>query len=363
VRLICGHCGHINPSGASFCEQCDEYLDWTAVEARDEQVPATPGPLPPAQSAPPRQDAPTRDDSPVSTAVIAEPTRTCPRCATGNPLERRFCRRCGQWLVPASDVPAAPERPWRSWWQRLVGPLNRADRAAYRRSLSPVTRAFRAALLVLLVVVLVVVLAGVAGNPIGLLRDLVQSRLGSGKLTADTWSVAPLPGSRRTGPSAATVPNLEDGIRHTVWAVDWRRNGADAAEKAACAGLPTDPTTGFLVSMRTPRDVREIGFEAGGIGDLPAADSEPQAAGTQPQAGPSSWLPQVVMLRWTVVDGDAARQECQRETLDPTTTLQRFRVTAGTVSAVQVAVISASKPANAAGTAVMRIGEVTFWER
>ncbi len=355
MRLICGHCGHVNPSGASFCEQCDEYLDWTAMEAPDAAQPATAQPVDRAAQVP-RQDTPTQDVAPVaSTAVIAEPTRSCPRCATGNPLERRFCRRCGEWLVPAAAVPAAPARPWRSWWQRLVGPLNRADRAAYRRSLSPATRAFRTALLVLLVVALVAVLSPLAGNPVGRVKDEVQSRLGSGRVDRGTFTVTPLPGSRGRN-AALGMDALHDNVRDTAWSVEWNRQVAGNLdeEPTSCRPLaPPDPRAGFVVTFARPVDVREIGVESGGIGEVSAAPGKGR-----------SWMPQVVDLRWTVVDGDAApRTECQRLRLAATTGLQRFRVTAGSVSKLELAVLSATKPGTPDGRAVLRIGELTFWER
>ena len=99
--------------------------------------------------------------------------------------------------------------------------------------------------------------------------------------------------------------------------------------------------------------MREIGIESGGLGEVSA----------EPGKG-RSWLPQVVDLRWTVVDGDAPpRTACQRLRLAATTQLQRFRVTAGSASKVEVAVLSATKPGAPDGRAVLRIGELSFWER
>ncbi len=356
MRLICGHCGHVNPSGASFCEQCDEYLDWTAMEAPDAAAAPTAQPADRAAQVP-RQDTPTQDVAPVaSTAVIAEPTRSCPRCATGNPLERRFCRRCGEWLVPAAAVPAAPARPWRSWWQRLVGPLNRADRAAYRRSLSPATRAFRAALLVLLVVALVAVLSPLAGNPVGRVKDEVQSRLGSGRVDRGTFTVTPLPGSRGRN-AALGMDALHDNVRDTAWSVEWNRQVAGNLdeEPASCRPLaPPDPRAGFVVTFARPVDVREIGIESGTPDDR------------------ASWLPEVVHLTWTpeptpdqVRQGVPVRPVCRPVTLRQTSDLQRIRVTDGRVRSLRLTVVSSFAPVEAApGTPQrVRIGELTFWQR
>ena len=394
MRLVCGHCGHANAADATFCENCDEYLDWTASRVADPE-PATPPAAPaappagpptgapaarPASTAQPAGTAPvppvatTAPVPTVATATMPDVGGRCPTCATLNPPERRFCRRCGTWLVVAAAAPAAPHVPWyRSWWRRLVGPRGRAERAAYRRSLSPVTRVFRVLLVLLVVVVVVLLVSPLAGDPIGRLRDQVGHLMDSGRLAGKgaDFTIEPLPGSGKgagakqppgVASPAAAAQQAGDDVRSTAWSALWTPDEATSA--GASVPLPEcgKPLAGFgaigfAVRFARPTDVREIGIESGGLGDL----GKPEEV--------VSRLPETVHLEWTLAPEDGAstatppRTVCHPLVLDQSTGLQRFRVTEGEVTALRLTVVSVFRPAVVRGPATVRIGEVSFWRR
>ncbi len=406
MRLVCEQCGHANPGDATFCERCDEYLGWTARQVPDAPA-ARPAPQggppagqPPAQARPlaqaPAQQAqypapaahttplpPVSSTQPIGPPVPsghpaggvpggavqgrgtdvllpAEADRTCPACAVTNPPHRRFCRHCGAWLVEAGGVPPAPYQPWyRSWWRRLIGPRGRAERAAYRRSLSPVTRAFRIAVALLAVLLALALFSPPFGSPLGWARDQIGHLQGSGrigKVPARPLAAAPGPTAPARERAAYTaearnVGAAVDDVRGTAWTAPWSRDAAPESP-AECGAQATVPRRGFVVTFPRPVDVREIGLQSGVVGDK------------------SSWLPRTVHLRWTPAtpaDGDsgagAARPVCRPVTLEETTDLQRFRVTEGRVLAVEVVVVTAFPPAEPRDDSRLRLGEVIFWER
>jgi Dynamin family len=73
--IVCGKCGHDNPDGQEFCEECDAFLAWHGVAggtpAAPRTRPAAPAPDPPA--APPPAPAPTAPARPAAPVPGTEP--------------------------------------------------------------------------------------------------------------------------------------------------------------------------------------------------------------------------------------------------------------------------------------------------
>jgi hypothetical protein len=154
--IRCSKCGTINKDDASFCIQCNAYLEWSGERIEDEvevgpaQTPALDVEEPVEPAEPPRAGGAAESTSTPPPAAVGDaraqpssrkPERTtattapkrkvvasskpekpkpgdriCPACGTGNDPKRKFCRRCGQDLV-AAPVVAEPER--RPWYRRL----------------------------------------------------------------------------------------------------------------------------------------------------------------------------------------------------------------------------------------------------
>ncbi len=60
-------------------------------------------------------------------------TRTCPRCRTVNPGDRRLCLGCGSVLNPAQTAGAPPAAGELPWWRRLFGARSERRRKAGSR--------------------------------------------------------------------------------------------------------------------------------------------------------------------------------------------------------------------------------------
>ncbi|HEY2998691.1 MAG TPA: hypothetical protein VGJ43_08965, partial [Acidimicrobiales bacterium] len=67
--IVCGKCGHDNPDGQEFCEECDAFLAWYGVAggtpAAPRTRPAAPAPDPPAAPAPAPATTPPGPAAPV----------------------------------------------------------------------------------------------------------------------------------------------------------------------------------------------------------------------------------------------------------------------------------------------------------
>jgi hypothetical protein len=97
--MVCGKCGHHNPEGRAFCEECDAFLEWHGVSApRPEPPPPGPAPrMPPA----PTRPAPAR--SPAGGPVSRGDPGRAPTATTAGPPERP--------PSPHERAPAAPPAP------------------------------------------------------------------------------------------------------------------------------------------------------------------------------------------------------------------------------------------------------------
>jgi hypothetical protein len=96
--MVCGKCGHHNPEGRAFCEECDAFLEWHGVSApRPEPPPPGPAPrMPPAAARP----APAR---PPAGGPARGDAGRAPSAATAGTAERRSS--------PREAAPAAPAAP------------------------------------------------------------------------------------------------------------------------------------------------------------------------------------------------------------------------------------------------------------
>jgi hypothetical protein len=373
--LVCGHCGATNPAGSRFCASCDGFLDWEGEpEAADTPAPAAPAGRAPAPAAPvergpaaevyqpppqPVQPAPAPrpaepfPDPRVSqyqptqpldvgpgaplTAVDPDPgILRCPNCATGNPPGRRFCRRCGEWVVdpgPPVDVGPMPRRSGgkRPWWKPFGG-----EKPAYTKSLTGATVAFRALIAVVVLVVGSLLLGLFGLNPIGRGRDYVQHLLGSGRVEGVTAVAEPADNAEQFPPVWAV-----DDIRGRAWTTNWLL-AETAGPEDACVGEPERAVGQVLVvTFPGPTNVREIGVEAG------LAKEDPLRT--------TRYRPRTLRLDW-------AGGGCQSIRLDDDAKLQRFGVRQERdLTGVRITVVGGYAPAD--GGEFLDISEVTFWRR
>jgi len=362
ATLICGNCGFSNAAGERFCQSCDGFLDWSgqateerpAEERRVEQRPVETLRQPIVDEAPaaePRRGVPTEPAAPAAGPTLLAPPsvpvmtpppdlRRCPACQADNDLGRRFCRRCGHWLVSPTQTAGLPAR--RSWWRRLLDRLelgrgSRGARSAYRRSLARSTTLFRL-LAAVVVLALVAVLLGVAGlNPVRWGRDQVGHMLGSGRVEGIEAAAQPTESSVDSQPGWAV-----DNVRGRGWTTPWTAPTQGDPSRACSGAAPSGLGAGALVlNLPSPTDVREIGFEAGLSGD--------------DKARLTQFRPRTLEVRWP-------SGTCRRVDLADDAGLQRVGVDEGKVTTVQVAVVAVYEPkANPAQR--LTIGEVTLWHR
>ena len=375
--LVCGHCGATNPAGSRFCASCDGFLDWEGEpEVADTPAPAAPagraaapvdrGPAPDAYQPPPQpvQPAPTQPARPADpfpdprgsqyqrtepldvgpgaplTAVDPDPgILRCPNCATGNPPGRRFCRRCGEWVVdPGPPVDLGPmgrrragDRPW---WKPWGG-----EKAAYTKSLTGATVAFRVAAAVAVLVVGSLLLGLFGFNPIGRARDYVQHMLGSGRVEGVTAAVEPADDAKQFPPEWAV-----DDYRGRAWTTNWTLAEAPAGPVDACAGDPA-PAVGNVLVLSFPgaTNIREIGIEAG-----LAKDDKLRT---------TRYRPRMLRLDW-------AGGGCQSVKLKDDAGLQRFAVRQKRdLTGVRITVEGGYAPADVGTDNRLDISEVTVWHR
>ncbi len=350
--VVCGHCGTGNPAGRRFCENCDAYLDWDATPepgpvARPpgpppQQPPVQPPPpgsyrpAPPGSSVTPEHRPPVATFTPVARPPLqtAPLLRNCTNCGTTSDPTRRFCRRCGTWLVTPTHVAPAPPDPLRTrlrrrWWGGTTG--------AYTGDLTRGTIAFRVLVVVLVLALVAAVLTLAGWHPVRRVADLVGHVLGSGRVSGVTADAVPrdaLPGH----PAAWVV----DDVRGRGFATRWT-SGSSGDPTSACSPSAPPPATASWLVLRLPRptDVREIGIEAGLPPDDPALAAR--------------WRPQALELHWP-------SGVCQPVQLAKDPGLQRFTVDQGLVSQVRVVVVAGYPPENG-GSDRLDIGEITFWAR
>ncbi len=269
--------------------------------------------------------------------------RLCPSCGTTSDRERRFCRRCGSWLG-GGTAPRLQRRKlpwWRRWWLRWFGRdervgASRASRAAYRQSLSPVTRFFRwtLGLVALILVVLMLPFTGV--HPYTRVHDYLAHLRGWDRVKIPSKNVDNGANQRPIQDGKASY--LVDGIRDRGWSTDWTLGSA--AGGVPC-GMLTPP--GPTVTVHFPRAmrIREVGVEAG----LAAIDRYRSA----------QYRPRTIELHWS-------NNQCTSRQLADTPALQRFDAPEATMTWVIVRVTDAYAP-QAKPTNVLTIGEITFWKR
>jgi hypothetical protein len=275
----CTGCGETNPADSAFCQFCNTYLGWdqeapaapegrpssppaggasaSAPVGRTGEDPASPPPVA-AASAESSQAAgqPTRGPEPAPTPA---PTPTpapqelrCPSCGNLNPLDRRFCARCGHALAPAPQPELRPTRApaegRHSWWGG--DPQERAARRAYRRSLPPLYRWRRVLVALLACLLLAGVVWFLAGEPVRQVKDLWTS------LTGDYETVQDVEASGSAAPTYS-AGDVTDGDHFSAWAVDW--SGSTTAD-SDCGTAPGERLT---LSWQLPADIEEISIRAG----------------------------------------------------------------------------------------------------
>jgi hypothetical protein len=215
--IRCSKCGTLNKADASFCSECNAYLEWSGEKLDDATegaaVPEQPAQTPqeaagedapgsaPAETTPahqkPRAGEATTAATPSPTAVRPPPPSTqpqarkperasasaapkpkavppakadrpkpgdliCPDCGTGNDPTRKFCRRCGHSLIEAGTQPDPPARPW--YKRRLGGGAPAPAYAAGARpdDLGKQRRRPGCLLFVVLILMIAIVAAGLA---------------------------------------------------------------------------------------------------------------------------------------------------------------------------------------------------------
>jgi hypothetical protein len=276
--------------------------------------------------------------TPIATAADTGITY-CSHCGTGNPPGRRFCRRCGQWVVdPGPPVEVAPTG-WRAgrggpWWRRPFG-----KKPAYTTPLTTTTVVFRA-VGALAAVVVVALLLGVAGfNPIGRGRDFVQHLLGSGRVE----------GVKATADPATLVDEhppewAADDVRARAWTTTFVAPSPEGPKDACVDPVQPAVANALVLALPGPTNVREIGVE-GGLTDADGRDKRVR--------------PRTLRLDWT---GGG----CQSIALKDDAGLQRFAVRQkGDVTGVRITVVGGYAPTTAGdvGSDRLDIGEITFWQR
>jgi hypothetical protein len=194
--IRCSKCGTVNKADASFCSECNAYLEWSGEKVQADEPPEAPAPAsrdkPPAEPPPPATDASPVRQAPPSAAPQPEarkPERSsvaprpkpkaaapreverpkpgeliCGSCGTGNDPQRKFCRRCGSSLVEATVEPT-PEPKRAPWYKRIFRRGNAP--AAYEAGARPdhIGRRRRrpgCLLIVVITLIIVIVAAGLA---------------------------------------------------------------------------------------------------------------------------------------------------------------------------------------------------------
>lgn len=337
--LACTACGTMNQAGSSFCSGCDAFLGWTGQAVAETQPDAVRGtrstatpraaPTPHATPTPRATPTPSRaPDSSAGVGVMGTPALVCGWCRTGNEANRRFCRRCGNWLVTPTSSPQATRpsaRDTRPWW--LGGP-----RTPYTGELSRTTIAYRVLAAVGVPALIVLLLALTGQHPVRRVTDLAGHLRGTGRLDRLTATSA-----EPQGKPAAAV----DNVRALGWSPRWPGTTTRIDPDAVCASTSAVGPS-LMVTFAEEADVREIGVEAG----LPDGDGQRV----------HRWRPEVIRLDW--VGGG-----CQAIQLDDVPDLQRFGVAQPTlVSGVRVTILSCY-PADPAVAGSTDIGEITVWHR
>lgn len=293
-RTVCQDCGQPADRDAEFCPSCGAYLDWSAVEGRQEARPVgiVPAPEPTTAAAggttarqPPAatpSSGTQQADGQVRSAAAAAPVIPtaraagdsaparppaaggCPRCGTDNPPERRFCRKCALEFSPpaaAGGWTTSSRGPRIPWWRRWFGghrtPAERRALHAYRRSLPTRYRVFRAVTALLAVALLGAAVWAVNADPIGWAHARWYDFQNTVEPVRDVQ--AALDPSDAEVRTAFDPANAVDGDAGTAWATAW---------------IPGDPSATCSAEQRTAErlvltfaggvaDVRELRIEAG----------------------------------------------------------------------------------------------------
>ncbi|MGW0502162.1 NADase-type glycan-binding domain-containing protein [Micromonospora sp. NPDC003241] len=181
----------------------------TSAAGRDSGPPATaPEPaevVEAVQPARPSTRRPVVRQRPRSTEAGAGDV-VCPVCGTGNPPDRRFCRRCGSPLG-ARTGPSGRE----SWWRRLRRAVVRALNWLFRPRSGVAGLVRRIAALLLVVALLAGLAYGVArfGSQAG---DAVRDRL------ADPQPISPVSVEASSQAGDHPAEAVVDGISNSYWA-------------------------------------------------------------------------------------------------------------------------------------------------
>ncbi|MGC5053203.1 NADase-type glycan-binding domain-containing protein [Micromonospora sp. DT48] len=236
----CERCAPAEPGGA-FCAVCGSFLGWeqpgddAAAPVRSVEPAAatpvhseSPPPTEPAMDVPAAGRDPVPVDAPEATISAVQPARprerrplvrqqplgsqdgsgdvVCPSCATGNPPQRRFCRRCGTALGSAAAPPVRL-----SWWRRFCRFLLRAARWLFR----PRPGGWGLLRRVGAVLLAAALLAGLGYGAVRLgsrASDAIRDRL------ADPQPVSPVSVSASSHAADHPPELVADGISNSHWA-------------------------------------------------------------------------------------------------------------------------------------------------
>ncbi len=354
---ICETCGELTPADAEFCLSCGAYQRWWDGDGRTRPAPAA-GPTPAAdpgtareQPHGPAADASTTAPLPINAVVDptafagpAAATPACPRCRTGNPAGRFFCRRCGHTLRTAGA--GAPrvrpaDRPSPRW--RRLGPTRSAAERealrAYRRSLPVRYRLFRAGGVLGLVALLLAGYAVTGGRPAAFALDRWDDLRGT---------LVPVgPATATTAPPDAELSEYEaakavDGSPRTAWATVWRAGTVPALVIGDTGCRSTATTAALLLTLPRAAPVRAVAVTPG----LPQDDPERVL----------QWRPKLLELRFP--DG-----RCQSVTVPDRgvpVVLELERVVSA--STVRVDVVDAYQPQGGAADRIA-ISEIELQQR
>ena len=149
--IRCEKCGTLNEADASFCSQCDAFLEWSGahVEENVEQTGTQSDEAPARSDLPPSANPETGpqarkpakgETTPVRKAKPQPPSAperpkpgqfVCATCGTGNDRDRKFCRRCGTAMDVALAEAPPPRTESRRRWSWLTGAARRGRQKAY----------------------------------------------------------------------------------------------------------------------------------------------------------------------------------------------------------------------------------------
>ncbi len=378
-RHKCPECGQPVARDDTFCPHCKIFLDWSDAEDAGGESDAPPPVVVPKPAvehdravvtagapgggepsgraeAPgvgtagdPRSTAPPAVTAPVPPRPRPQPVveqsvdGACPTCSTVNPLDRRFCAKCGhEFDPPAADAMwSAQQPPPPSWWRRVLArgrtERERAALRAYRRSLPLRFRLIRAGGIALVLALVAGAVLAVRGDPVGWAHARWHDFKGT---------LVPVPDvTAGLDPAVEQTPGFEpglavDGDPGTAWATTWTGPLEGQPGEAACGAPQT--AAGLLLTFPQPADVRKIRVLAG----LPTADPARLAQSR----------PAVLELRFS--DG-----RCERHALDDTGGTQELDLRQPvSTSSIRVDVL-AIHPGEGDSAALVAVSEIAARQR